>query len=695
MGRWAGVVLLASVISIFPLDVVASEGGTPRTGNERKLADMAERVRLWSNRGPDENSIHAIGNGHLVVLAAGPDISCLFGPPYTSPNILQLATTSPCVLSDQARREPGTAIWRHELHLRNKPALRFTEFAASSESAYCRTFECTQPGIEWLVRPHPHGGFKPAANLPRAWLQCLRPGLPIFRDSKVTDRWSWHWILTSGSCTSALDKDGNLAICLNPGTGYVAFVGANSYPEGVLAAERILRGGALPLLESTRSFWQEFSGRRLRAKPIPERSGAECLELLDGIAVSLKAQQSVEGPTIIGWHAPMAYIRDLYGGTRGMLALGMFEEARSGLEFRMKKFRVFGDLRTAEFIGTDCGRHTYNDEVEGPAYVILQARDYLETTVDNRTVRSLWPMLEWCWSVQKRQLANGLLPFNGDETYIPYGLFPIEGELQGSADTTLAFIASGEWLIPWAEKEGLWQTEQAEKERRILAESRDAYRRWFVDRDRIWLNAPEREQWIEPPRFRFNVCQGCRSVLTWTERDVRSSRYLCPDCFGRTFPVAARPKRMTLNSVSLLPGYLRVEILTPEERRAIAERVLKHARPNGSIPTCNDEDVEHTALDSVAGAAGGGSAGRTGDLCVGYDPGLLLMTLTRLKDPGAGTAFRRLMRMVDSAGMWNEYYGEDDRPVHNSIRANVWASGINVEAIVKYLIFEVEDRGVD
>jgi hypothetical protein len=471
---------------------------------------------------------------------------------------------------------------------------------------------------------------------------------------------------------------------LVPGSGSLVIVGANDYPAGVLATERVLRQGAGSLLSGTRRFWEDFTRRRLKAKPLPPNVPSDCAEVLDGIAVLLKAQQAAEGPTIIGWHAPMAYIRDLYGGARGMLALGLFEEARASLQFRFQKFQRFGDLRTAEFIGTDCARHTYNDEVEGPAYVILQARDYLRATRDGATVKKLWPMLAWCWSAQKRQLARGLLPFNGDETYIPYGLFPIEGELQGSADTTLAFITSGEWLIEWAQRQGFWTRQQCELERRLVQDSRTAYRRWFVDRDRIWANAPEREQWIDPPRFRHNACQGCRAVVTWIERSP-NGRYLCPDCFGKSFPPPQSPGRLTLNSVSLLPDYLGVDILTAAERRAVAERILTRARPNGSIPTANAEDIGAESANRVVGAAGGGVAGRLGDLCVGYDPGLLLLTLSRLNHSAAPAAYRRMLRLVDSAGAWNEYYDGKDRPVPRSIRANVWASGINAAVLLEYL----------
>ena len=218
----------------------------------------------------------------------------------------------------------------------------------------------------------------------------------------------------------------------------------------------------------------------------------------------------------------------------------------------------------------------------------------------------------------------------------------------------------------------------------LAQESRAAYRRWFVDRDRVWANAPEREQWIEPPRFRHNACQGCRAVVTWIERSP-NGRYLCPDCFGKSFPPPQPPGRMTLNSVSLLPDYLGVDILTANEHRAVAERILARARPNGAIPTANADDLGAEAANRVVAAAGGGLAGRLGDLCVGYDPGLLLLTLSRLNNPAAPTAASRLLRMVDSAGAWNEYYDGDDRPVPTSIRANVWASGVNAAALLEYL----------
>ncbi len=663
-------------------------------GNEPmdKSPAMAQRTRCWNSQGEDENSMHALGNGRMIVLAAGPNIDCLFGPPYTSPNILQMKAFCQQTLEDRANRELGRAVWHHVMTLDGKPALRFIEFAASGVDAYMRLFTCVQEGIAWSITPHPSGGFKPSPNLPGVFMQTIKPGSPIYRDVKITDQCAYHWIIPQGTCRISQEADGCLLVHVSQGEGSLALVGAIELPTGLIQVEEILGRGCESYLEPMRRCWDDFTRLRMKNAPELESIPEPYAEDLDGIAVMMKAQQASEGPCIIGWHAPMAYIRDLYGAARGMLALGMFEEARQSMEFRYGKYKRFGDLRTAEFIGTDCARHTYNDEVEGPAYVILQARDYLRRTGDIETIRKIWDMLEWCWFVQQKQLAHGLLPFNGDETYIPYGLFPIDGLLQGSADTTLAFIACGEWLINYAEKERFWTSSQAEKQRAILSTSRQAWRKSFVDCDRIWANAPERTEWIEPPRFRFNSCQGNCGQITWTEYDSKSQRYLCQDCLNKKLPHISQPARMTLNSVSLLPNYLGSELLKPTEQLAIAERILSRARPNGAIPTCNEEDCPPERANLIAYAAGGGLAGRIGDLCVGYDPGLLLILLTDLKHPSSPQAFQRMMRLLDQAGAWNEYYDARDQPVHGCIRANMWASGINAEAAVHFLLKKDQPR---
>ena len=63
----------------------------------------------------------AVYRGNPFVIEAGlaygrgPEITHLFGPPYSSPNALSLTVAAGGILADEAEREPGTAIWRHRL----------------------------------------------------------------------------------------------------------------------------------------------------------------------------------------------------------------------------------------------------------------------------------------------------------------------------------------------------------------------------------------------------------------------------------------------------------------------------------------------------------------------------------------------------------------------------------------------------
>lgn len=115
---------------------------------------LCRQARAW--RGDQRaaftaDAVSAIGNGELCVFAQGPDIAHFYGPPLSAPDALQLLTesTTGIPLTDTARRERGTAIWRHEMELGGRPALTFTEFAAAGEAVYVRAFTCREGGVSW------------------------------------------------------------------------------------------------------------------------------------------------------------------------------------------------------------------------------------------------------------------------------------------------------------------------------------------------------------------------------------------------------------------------------------------------------------------------------------------------------------------------------------------------------------------
>jgi hypothetical protein len=75
-------------------------------------------MRTWIAHAEDDGSIHAMGNGQLLAYGRGPDLPHLYGPPYSSPNILSLTTEADGPLSDEATRAP------RKRHLAAPPAGR-------------------------------------------------------------------------------------------------------------------------------------------------------------------------------------------------------------------------------------------------------------------------------------------------------------------------------------------------------------------------------------------------------------------------------------------------------------------------------------------------------------------------------------------------------------------------------------------
>jgi hypothetical protein len=273
----------------------------------------------------------------------------------------------------------------------------------------------------------------------------------------------------------------------------------------------------------------------------------------------------------------------------------------------------------------------------------------------------LWPMLSYCWEVQKKHSVNGLLPFNGDETYVAGGFFPRSGLNHGSADSTLVFIESGKWMAHWATGHGLWSRQFADDQLSFVRQSINAYRRYFLAGDRLWANAPEREDMVDLPRFRYGVCEAQCGWFGWTQR-TENSRYLCPNCLSSVDLPRQNPGNIEVSSVSLLPTYIESDVLSRDELVAVIERIVSRQEKGSHIPSVPD---------------------RPG--CVGYDPGLILLGLLAISHPATDSAAERLLSMLDSSGSWVEYYNAADLP-SDCCFARPWESGINAYSMIRYLL---------
>jgi hypothetical protein len=117
--------------------------------------------------------------------------------------------------------------------------------------------------------------------------------------------------------------------------------------------------------------------------------------------------------------------------------------------------------------------------VEIPGYLIMGAFEILASTRGDRYVEKIFPMLEWAWEVQKKNLILDMLPFDGDETYVAGGLLPRSALNDGSAEATLLFLESGRKLVNWAEQHDKWPAARVAEARGVLDEVQRNYRQNF------------------------------------------------------------------------------------------------------------------------------------------------------------------------------------------------------------------------
>ena len=133
------------------------------------------------------------------------------------------------------------------------------------------------------------------------------------------------------------------------------------------------------------------------------------------------------------------------------------------LDFYWRVWQRSGLIHNAQAIGYPGIFHRHeNDETEITGYLVVQAFDYYRKTRDTAFLREIMPMLEWATEAQQRNLIDGMLPFNGDETYIAGGVVPRQVMYHGSAEATLLFVEGSRRLIRFVREQGLWSAAGSE-----------------------------------------------------------------------------------------------------------------------------------------------------------------------------------------------------------------------------------------
>ncbi len=633
-----------------------------------------EPVRIWKGD-PDNGAIHALGNGRFLVYEQGPQIMNVFPGPYSIPSFYKVVLSSK-VSEVRSTRETGTAIWIHNIFRGNELAGKITDFVDNKLSCLVRHIETKQPlsfeiALKDYVRVLDYPKIKNSYGTGGAVLLFVPHGTTIYQ-TFVYPRIIYHQIAWKGdlSLTVSENDPHKLIISCDPGTSDLFFIGGPELPQTIENKEEILRLGTDSLIKRTKLYWNEFTGRRLDfnrlfKSDLPERE--KLLRIIDDVAVLIKCQQSVEGAVMAGYPYPLGYVRDQYGVSRGLLAAGCHTEAKAILSFYWQIWKRTGKLHNAQTIGLEAIQfHIHeNDDVESPGYLIMQAFDLFDKTGDTEFLREIFPMLQWAFEVQKVHLVKGMLPFNGDETYIAGGLLPRSVINDGSSEATMLFIESGKKLLDWIMKHQMWSRKQMVENQIILKETEDQFLNNFWMNNRLVANNPSRIKDLSLPRFRHGVCErrgpDCLVFpakgfggITWTERDS-NNRYQCANCMALGPLPKENPTTYQISSVSFTPVYFYSSLIGIERLRPVLKETIDRfldVKPESST-----------------------------DRWVGYDPGMLLIAAVQMNDKRAENLYRKTLSLADATGAWSEYYLNGNP---QGTRCRPWESAINLEALIRY-----------
>ncbi len=371
-----------------------------------------------------------------------------------------------------------------------------------------------------------------------------------------------------------------------------------------------------------------------------------------GVYDTIVSQQSISGGVLAGYNYHLCYLRDNYGVCRGLRAMGADTEADALVDYYVNVYRRYGDIHNAQ--GPDeFAFHVHeNDAVEITAYLVLMLAERLyRTEPDDELNPARFALFEAMMTKQHNAMIDGMLPFNGDETYIAGGMLSRACMNDGSMEATALYHK----CLMEAEK---------------LAGHLPAFRLPdYVSADRTLIEKTFREHfyvdghWVcncpglYEPAYRHGV-RACGHGFGLAFRNENGD-YVCHECLQKHLPPIweGRGERYAVPAAVLCPSFIDSPLIPVNERIEAALSVLDQYETAG----CG----------------------------TGYDLGFVLWTLCEpeaLNDPAVRTravsARERLLSMTDEFGAYSEYY-RDGFSVQSGTLCRPWESGINIAAILR------------
>ncbi|MBR6764930.1 MAG: hypothetical protein IKM06_00455 [Clostridia bacterium] len=581
-------------------------------------------IRNW-NRSTDSGAIHVLGDGHVIAYGFGPEIIQVLAYPLSADSFvkIELPEINECV----SERVKGTAIWKHTL----KNGTVITDMVDVAAHCFHRQIRGTEkikmlitfdeqfllknaPEADTLLEAHTDNGAK----------------LYIYHVDITVDR----YFLVTGDAKIVSSDNGTYEVTVKNGDIYASD-----------SAESIEKCKSTPFADSVKAvteYWKEFLKEM---KPLSD----ENKEIAENVGIMIKSQQASDGGVLAGYNYHLAYVRDQYGTARGLVAMGFLKEAEAIAYFYKKCFDEYGTVHNAASVDHHGIFHVHeNDNVEITGYLAIISLIIYEANKSEAFLNDMLPLVRWCIERQIGELKNGMLSFNGDETYIAGGFLPRYAMLDGSSEATMLLHES---ITRYYRITG------DDRYNGAANEIEKTYVNNFIRNGRLMTNVPERAEIKEYPLTRNGVCEACSDYIVPLFLN-ENGRYVCEKCIKKA-PLKAREMGSLELAASKLALIYNGSDLVPEDiMRKYLDEMLQMLKEKGQMPS---------------GCEGGSS--------LGYDYGTFLYALVKLNHPAKDEIKRLTVSVLDETGVWCEYY-KNGKPYNT--RCRPWESAINTEALIAW-----------
>lgn len=605
-------------------------------------------------------ALHFIGNGRVAMGGEGADIVQLFAPCYSVPGVVTLRMTTPTITAT-CYRIRSSAGYLTKLTENGDPVGEITDYTHPTLPIFVRRMSLRKPITFTLESPFRavdtdslYGGRV------RARLFEIPDGTPVFSKSK-TDKETYCQLLLSHYCSV---EEGS--ITFPEGDSHLLFVGGDygdlgtaSFANCMTLSESTLTADLDTMYADFLTHWEKiFNSIKVDRAALSSIPDAD--ELIEAVAAALITQTSCEGGVIAGAYYHLAYGRDMYGDFRGYMALGLCEYARRMVSYMCDTYRAKGYMPNASGMGMSCSHRHENDHVEQTGYYLLELLDYAEQTGDVDFLRDRMDYATYLLTVQENQLKNGMIPFNGDETYIAGGIFPRGGIDHGSMEATALYIGSAIRLLDACERYDLMNTEEINAHRATAEAAHALFLDNFTDGESVYINNPHRIAAGDTPLYRHGVCHCCSRMTNLLR--APEGGYLCPACYGKA-PAPVTTERYSTDCALWMSAFTGCSLLP--------------------------EDTLKTALTCSVARIREGNYGEHDDRnTVGYEYGVILYTLAKYLPAADLPAYHDLLDelLADRVpgAVWIEYY-RNGKPYTPSCPYRPWESAINLCGVLAYL----------